>query len=276
MRFAEEAVAAGLTPWIVNADSMQVYDALRLLTARPGADDEARVPHRLYGHVPAQCRYSVAAWLKDLAAVLAQAEAAKALPIIVGGTGLYFKALTEGLTPMPPVPREIRAKWLDALRIEGAAALHVRLSERDSPAAASVRRGDSQRIVRALEVLDATGLSLLEWQAKSAPPLLPASSTAAVLIEPERAELYGRIEQRFDSIVADGGLEEVRTLLRRGLDPDLPVMKGIGVREFARVLRAECSLEEAVSAAKTETRRYAKRQMTWFRNQMPDWPRVPA
>ena len=276
-RLAEEADALGRKAWIVNADSMQVYDALRLLTARPKPEDEAEVPHRLYGHVPAHVRYSVAAWLRDLAPALAQADAADVMPIIVGGTGLYFKALTEGLAPTPPVRPAIRAKWLQVLREEGPAALHARLGERDPLAAAAIRAGDSQRIVRALEVLDATGSSLAEWhRTGSAPPLLPTASAAALVIEPDRAELYRRIEGRFDSMVAGGALDEVRALLRRDLHPDLPVMKAIGVRQFARHLRGECTLEEAVGNAKMETRRYAKRQSTWFRNQMPEWTRIPA
>ena len=274
---ADQAVASGRKAWIVNADSMQVYGALRLLTARPSEKDEASLPHRLYGHVPAPVRYSVAAWLEDLAQVLAEAAAANALPIIVGGTGLYFKALTDGLAPTPPVPPEVRAKWLEILAAEGAEALHARLGERDALAAVSIRPGDAQRIVRALEVLDGTGLTLAAWQqAQSAPPLLPEGQAATLVIEPDRAELYRRIEQRFDSMVSEGALDEVEALVRRELPTDLPVMKAIGVRQFARFLRHECSLSEAIRDAKTETRRYAKRQLTWFRNQMSDWPRVTA
>lgn len=265
----------GRGAWIVNADSMQVYDALRVLTARPSEADAARIPHRLYGHVPAERRYSVGAWLDAVAAVLGDAERAGALAIVVGGTGLYFKALTEGLAALPPIPPDIRARWGERLQAEGIAALHAHLGDRDAAAAAAIRPSDAQRILRALEVLEATGRPLGAWQQEAALPLLPLDdSVAALVIEPERDGLYRRIEARFDAMAAGGAIEEVRALLQRGLDPALPAMKAIGVKEFAAFLRNEIRLETAVGQAKTATRRYAKRQMTWLRNQMPDWARV--
>lgn len=277
LRLAEQAAAQGRRALIVNADSMQVYDGLRVLTARPVPADEARAPHRLYGHVPAAERYSVGAWLNDVEAVLLEAEPVDALPIVVGGTGLYFKALTEGLVAMPAIPRDVRAYWSERLAAEGTAKLHAELVRRDAAAALSVRPSDAQRVVRALEVLEATGRPLGEWQqAAQAPPLLPESEAARFVLEPGRAALYQRIDQRFDRMVGDGALQEVEDLLRQDLDPRMPVMKATGVRELAAVLRDGISLSEASAQAKMETRRYAKRQLTWLRHQMRDWPRVTA
>jgi tRNA dimethylallyltransferase len=272
---AEQAAAGGRKAWIVNADSMQVYDALRVLTARPGPDEMARIPHRLYGHVPAETRHSVGAWLADIRGVVAEAEAEEALLLVVGGTGLYFKALTEGLAAMPAVPPGVRRSLSARLAAEGPLALHAFLRERDPAAAAAVRPSDGQRILRALEVLEGTGRRLGVWLNQSTdPPVIRADLATGWILEPDRAELYRRIDARFDRMVAQGALDEVRALLQRNLEPDLPVMKAIGVRELARFLRGEASLEEAVRRAKTETRRYAKRQSTWFRNQMPDWERI--
>jgi tRNA dimethylallyltransferase len=271
---AEEAARGGREAWIVNADAMQVYDALRILTARPSPEDEARFPHRLYGHVPAATRYSVGAWLVDMEAVLGEAEAEGALVIVVGGTGLYFKALTEGIAAIPAIPAEVRRRWAERLRDEGVAALHAELAARDPASAAVVRPNDAQRVLRALEVLDATGAGLSEWQRRECmPPLLPSDAALRLVLDAARASLYARIDDRFDRMVGEGAVEEVGALLARNLDPHLPVMKAIGVRAFAAFLRGEISLEAAVAQAKTETRRYAKRQSTWLRNQMPDWPR---
>ena len=273
-RLAQGAAALGLNAWIVNADSMQVYDALRVLTARPGEAEEARAPHRLYGHVPASTRYSVAAWLNDAEAVLRAVRREGALAIVVGGTGLYFKALTEGLAATPSVPPEIREAWLERLRADGAAALHAELDKLDAPAARSIRPNDSRRILRALEVLEATGRPLAEWREAQGSPTLARADVVRLVLEPDRRKLYLRIEQRFDRMVRAGAVQEVRALLERGLDPTLPVMKAIGVREFGAYLRGEIGLSEAVERAKMETRRYAKRQMTWFRHQMAGWERA--
>jgi tRNA dimethylallyltransferase len=272
---AEAAERQGRKAVIVNADSMQVYDALRILTARPGPADEAGAPHRLYGHIPAALRYSTGAWLRDAERVLAEAEEAGALAIVVGGTGLYFTALTEGLAGVPDIPADMRAHWAKRLAAEGPAALHAELVARDSSASA-IRPSDPQRIVRALEVLEATGRPLAEWRRERTPPLLPADGAMTMVLAPDRAELYGRIEKRFDDMVAEGAIEEVRALLGQKLDPNLPAMKATGVRELAAYLRGDIPLEQAVVDAKAETRRYAKRQLTWFRHQMPDWPRVPS
>jgi tRNA dimethylallyltransferase len=272
LSLAAAAERSGRSAWIVNADSMQVYDALPILTARPGPVEERLASHRLYGHVPAETRYSVGAWLADAAAVLAEAEAAGALPIVVGGTGLYFKALSEGLAAVPAIPAEVRTRWSERLKAGGPAPLHALLVERDPVAAASIRPSDPQRILRALEVLDATGRRLSDWQeSEGLPPLVPASETLRMVMAPDRQTLHARIAERLDRMVADGAVDEVKALLARRLAPDLPAMKAIGVKELAAFLRGEVTLEAALAEAAAETRRYAKRQMTWFRGQMPDW-----
>jgi tRNA dimethylallyltransferase len=275
LRLAEQAGAVGRTAWIVNADAMQVYAGLRVLTARPTAENEARVPHRLYGHVSPAVRYSVGVWLTDVAKVFDEARAASALVIAVGGTGLYFKALTEGLAAIPAIPAEFREKMAKRLETEGVAALHAALSKLDPASAATLRPSDPQRVLRALEVFEATGRPLREWQrADPAPPLVPLNGAAAFVIEPERKTLYARIEERFDAMASAGAIDEVRALLEQNLDPDLPAMKAIGMREFGVFIRGESSLAAAITKAKTESRRYAKRQSTWFRHQMKDWQRI--
>jgi tRNA dimethylallyltransferase len=258
---------------VVNADSMQVYRDLRILTARPTVGDEAGVPHRLYGHVPAGERYSVGRWLGDLAGVLAEAAASGLRPIVVGGTGLYFTALTQGLAAVPPIPEEVRV----AIRSESegivSGALHARLAVVDAEGAAAIRPGDRARILRALDVVTATGRSLSDWKrVAAAPPLIDAAVTAKVVLLPERALLHARIAERAERMVRDGAVAEVEALARLGVDRDLPAMKAIGVREFIGHTTGKLSIDEALAAIRTETRRYAKRQMTWFRNQMPDWP----
>jgi tRNA dimethylallyltransferase len=262
---------------VVNADSMQVYAPLRLLTARPPPQDESRAPHRLYGHIPAAERYSVGRWLLDVAEVLATLRQRGQMPIIVGGTGLYFKALTEGLATVPPIPAPVREHWRLRGREEAPEALHAILAERDPESAAAIRPSDRVRIVRALEVLDGTGRSLIAWQrmANSPLPLVAPESATRIVIDPDRPALHERISARADQMVAAGALDEVRALPGLGIDPAFPAMKAIGVREFIDHFSGKLSLDEAVAAVKTETRRYAKRQSTWFRNQMRDWSVVP-
>jgi tRNA dimethylallyltransferase len=259
---------------IVNADSMQVYAELSVLTARPTAEDEGIAPHRLYGHVAAARRYSVGGWLDDVAAALAEVRAEGQLPILVGGTGLYFKALTEGLVAIPAIPSEVRARL--GVETEGLSspALHARLAEVDPDDAAHIRATDRSRILRALEVYETTGRSLVRWQ--EAPPVAPifdSGMAVRLVIEPDRAELHRRIAERAEHMVHGGALAEVEALGALRLDPALPAMKAIGVRELLGHLRGDISLDEAIAAIKTETRRYAKRQMTWFRHQTADWTR---
>jgi tRNA dimethylallyltransferase len=268
-------LAARFGGTIINADSMQVYRELRLLTARPSEADEARVPHRLYGTVPAADAYSVGRWLGDAARAMAEAHKEGRLPILVGGTGLYFKALTEGLAPVPDIPVEIRAQWRERSEQLGRDALHAELAARDPAMAARLGPNDPQRIVRALEVIDATGVSLAEWQGGNAMPLLAPGDALRLVIAPEREPLYAAIDARFDRMIEDGALDEVRALLGLELDPGLPAMRAHGVREFAAYLSGALTREEAVAKAKTESRRYAKRQMTWLRRFMSDWDWFP-
>jgi tRNA dimethylallyltransferase len=261
---------------VVNADSMQVYRDLRIITARPTAADEARVPHRLYGHVDAGEAYSVGHWITDVAGVLDAAVASGQLAIVVGGTGLYFKALTHGLAAVPPIPAQVRAAVRARLAADGAAALHAELARRDPAAAAALKIGDRVRVARALEVIEATGRPLAEWHRDGMAALVDPARAVTLFLAPERAELKRRIDARFDAMIAAGALEEVRALDARGLDPLLPALKAHGVPWLRRVLAGEMTLADAAEAAKRDTRRYTKRQFTWFRHQLPDWPWVAA
>ena len=264
------AVSERIGGIILNADSMQIYRDLRVITARPTQEDEARVPHTLYGYVDAAERYTVGRWLDDAKAAL-NAEPDRPV-IIVGGTGLYFKLLTSGIAAVPPIAPEIRARLLSRLRDEGAPALHAELSRRDALSAARLSPNDRSRVLRALEVVEATGRTLPEWRQRNAAPVLDPRDAVATFLAPERDVLGARIDARFDAMLAAGALEEVRELAKRGLDPSLPAMKAHGVPWLMRHLRGEISLDDAAAQAKAETRSYAKRQFTWFRNQMPDWP----
>ncbi|HEY5306120.1 MAG TPA: tRNA (adenosine(37)-N6)-dimethylallyltransferase MiaA [Pseudolabrys sp.] len=257
---------------IVNADSMQVYRDLRVITARPSAEEEGRVPHRLYGHVDAAVNYSTGQWLRDVAVVLDEVKAAGRVPILVGGTGLYFKALTGGLAAVPPLPLEIRDRVRERLASEGIAPLYAELLERDPATAHRLMPNDRSRICRALEVLDATGRSLSDWHKEALPPLIDPAQAAKVFLTCERKQLVARIENRFAAMRKAGALDEVRTLSERKLDPLLPAMKAHGVPWLVRHLNGGISLDESAAGAIMDTRRYAKRQLTWFRNQMKDWP----
>jgi len=265
------ALAGKLGGVIINADSMQVYRDLRIITARPTPEDEARAPHRLYGHVDAAENYSVGRWCADVREVLAEAGRERWLPILVGGTGLYFKALTQGLSVVPPTPPEIRAAVRARCEAEGATVLHAELARRDPAMAARLKPGDRMRVARALEVLEATGRSLADWQRDGLPALLDPEGAVKIFLVPERAELHRRIDERFDAMLAAGALDEVRALAARNLDPLLPAMKAHGVPWLRRHLVGEISLAEAAAGAKRDTRRYTKRQLTWFRHQMPGW-----
>jgi tRNA dimethylallyltransferase len=255
---------------IVNADSMQVYRDLRVLTARPTPADQARAPHVLYGHVDAKENYSVGRWLGDAALALSEAEANGKLAIVVGGTGLYFKALTRGLSAIPPVPDDVRLKVRAEAEGVATAALHARLAAADPLTAGKLRPSDRQRVLRALEVLAATGRPLAEWQEGGGNPLVPAG-TPAVFLSVPRDELHARIDARFDAMMKAGALDEVRALADRGLDWRLPVMKAHGVPWLQRYLADDISLADAVMRGKGDTRRYAKRQETFFRHQLPGW-----
>ena len=265
------ALAEKLGGVIVNADSMQVYRDLRIITARPTPADEARVPHRLYGHVDAAENYSVGRWCTEVAAVLAAAAAQAQPAIIVGGTGLYFSALSRGLAAVPPIPRTIREDVRTRLAREGVAALHAELVRHDPAAAERLRPGDRSRVSRALEVVLATGRSLLEWHERGMPAAVNLAKVAKVFLAPDRAMLYRRIDARFDAMMAAGALDEVRALAARVLDPSLPAMKAHGVPWLIRHLGGAIDLATAIEGAKRDTRRYTKRQATWFRNQLPEF-----
>lgn len=253
---------------------MQVYRELRILTARPPAEDEARADHRLYGHVPAAEVYSVARWLADIAPVLADAAATGRPAIVVGGTGLYFEALTRGLAAVPDIPDAVREKVRQQAACLGPVGLHARLAARDPASAARLRDSDPQRLMRALEVFEATGRSLTEWQAEPPPPPLVPAPVARVVIAPDRAWLHERIAERFGAMVEAGGRDEAAAFAALGLDPALPAMRAIGVAPLAAAARGAVAFEDAVRRAVIDTRRYAKRQETWFRNRMGDWSRV--
>ena len=256
---------------IVNADSMQVYRDLRIITARPAIEEERRAPHRLYGHVDAAENFSVGRWCEEAAAALKVTQRTALPAIVAGGTGLYFNALTRGLAAVPPIPAEIRDEVRARLAADGVAALHTELKWRDPAAAARLMPGDRARITRALEVVLATGRSLLDWHDDNKPPALDAARADKIFLAPARDELLRRIDARFDAMMATGALDEVRTLAARDLNPDLPAMKAHGVPWLIRHLRGEIALDEAVEGAKRDTRQYTKRQATWFRNQLPDF-----
>lgn len=269
------ALAEAVGGTIINADSMQVYRDLRIITARPSEAEEGRVPHRLYGHVDAAENYSVGRWCADARAALADAERDGRCPILTGGTGLYFKALTEGLSVVPPTPDAVRAAVRARLDAEGPAAMHAELARRDPAMAARTRPGDRMRIGRALEVLEATGRSLADWHGDGMPAALDPERCIKIFLNVDRGELRRRIDLRFDGMLDAGALDEVRALAARGLDPLLPAMKAHGVPWLRRHLAGEITLAEAAEQGKRDTRRYTKRQLTWFRNQMPGWTWLP-
>jgi len=265
------ALAEQLGGTIVNADSMQVYRDLRVITARPSPTQEARVPHRLYGHVDAAENYSVGRWCRDVAEALAEIAAQGRVAVLVGGTGLYFKALTRGLAAVPPIPADIRSDVRGRMQSEGVAALYAELARLDPLTRQRLMPNDRSRISRALEVVLATGRSLTDWHRDGQPALIDPDRAAKVFVVCERNRLVAQIERRFAAMLAAGALDEVRELSRRRLDPLLPAMKAHGVPWLIRHLKGEISLDQAAAGAIMDTRRYAKRQVTWFRNQMPGW-----
>ena len=256
---------------IINADSMQVYRDLRILTARPTAEEEAAVAHRLYGCVDAAINFSAGSWLADAASALTNARVQGRMPIFVGGTGLYFKALTRGLSAVPPIPAEVREEVRARLERDGVEALHAELARRDPAAAERLKPRDRTRIARALEVVEATGRSLLDWHREGRPPVLPPGAFSALFLAPDREALYARIDARFDAMLKAGALEEVECLAARRLDPLLPAMKAHGVPPLIRYLSGDLRLEEAAQIGRADTRHYAKRQFTWFRHQLPEF-----
>lgn len=270
------ALAERLGGTVINADSMQVYRELRILTARPGPDDERRVPHALYGFVSGAEAYSAGRYATDVANAIAAARAAGRTPIVVGGTGLYFKVLLEGLSPVPAPDPEVRAFWRGEAARRPAPELHGILAARDPETAARLMPSDPQRIVRALEVLESTGRSLADWQREPGRPVLSENDTVRLLVLPERSTHGALIDGRFDAMMTAGALDEVRALLALGLSDELPVMRALGVAPLAAHLSGTLTLDEAVATAKGDTRKYAKRQHTWLRRNMIAWTMVEA
>ena len=261
---------------VINADSMQVYRDLRVLSARPTLEEEAQAPHRLFGHVDGAVNYSVGRYLEDAALALAEVRGRGLTPIFVGGTGMYFKAMTLGLSAIPAVPAEVRARVRAMAETRDVAALHEYLAARDPVMAARLRPSDPQRILRALEVFEASGRSLSEFQGARAGALLDIDACIGVFISVERAVLMARIESRFDTMISGGAFEEVQILAARGLDPALPVMRAHGVPGLVAYIKGETTLNEAIERGKRDTRRYAKRQHTFARNQLPEMVWVSA
>ncbi len=268
------AIAQRLGGTVVNADSMQVYRDLRVLSARPDAAEEAAAPHRLYGHIDGAVNHSAARYAQDVAPLLAELAGAGSLPVLVGGTGLYFKALTEGLSPMPPVPNDVRSAF--RARVDGieTALLHAELVERDPAMAERLRPSDRLRVMRALEVVLATGRSLASFQGERKPGPLGDCRLLRLFVMPERDAVRARIDRRFEAMMAQGALDEVAALRERRLDPLLPVMRAHGVPGLIAHLDGQISLAEAVARGQADTRAYAKRQVTWFRHQMAGWHAV--
>jgi tRNA dimethylallyltransferase len=254
---------------VVNADSMQVYRDLRIITARPTIEEEAGAPHFLFGHVDAATNYSVGRWLDDLARVLRDLDARELTPILVGGTGMYFKAALYGLSDIPAVPDEVREAIRAWAQDKTPQQLHAELAVRDPDTAVTLRETDPQRLLRALEVLEATGKPLVSFQGPRSPPILNASECAAFFLAPERKTLYARIDVRFEQMAQAGALEEVAALKSRGLDPALPAMRAHGVPHLIAYLDGRLTLEEAILRSQLDTRHYAKRQFTFARHQLP-------
>ena len=260
---------------IVNADSMQVYGVLDRLTARPDAQDLAQVPHHLYGHVPPTQVYSTGIWLNEATEIISGIRARGALPVVVGGTGLYFRALTGGLSDMPAIPDGIRDELRARLESDGIEPLYSDLARLDPAMAERLRPADRQRILRALEVVRATGRSITGFQGRGGEKIVDPLSARCLVLEPERPVLHARINQRFATMMDEGALDEVRQLLALDIPQQHPAMKAIGVSQIADYLAGRLSRDEAIELASAATRQYAKRQMTWFRNQMgEEWERL--
>ncbi len=265
-------VAEAVDGVIINADSMQVYKELRVLTARPSEEDCALVPHRLYGHVGAAQRYSVGSWLEDVSKALDETWHQAKVPVIVGGTGLYFKALEEGIAEVPPVPEAVHVKWRERLQRDGALTLYHVLAQRDPVLAGRLKPTETQRVLRGLEVHDASGKSLSHWQNSAhTTPLMQGVDPLRLLVTLPRDELYARCDQRLEVMLENGAIEEVANLFSLDVDPQLPAMKALGVQHLKAYLDEQCTIEDVIDAVQTWTRRYAKRQLTWFRSNMISW-----
>jgi tRNA dimethylallyltransferase len=264
-------LAARMDGIVINADSMQVYSDLRVITARPTDEEMSRAPHRLYGHIDPAELYSTGRWLREAEAEIASTRGAGKTPIVIGGTGLYFSALLRGLSAVPEVPAEVRQQIRELGDTKDNEALHARLAARDPRTASEIRVSDRQRVLRALEVIEATGIGLAEWREEPGVPVLNSSDYRAIFLETDREALGLRIDARFDRMLAEGALEEVKRLHARNLEPRMPALKAHGVPWLIKYLNGEISLDEAAAQGKRDTRQYSKRQETWFRNQLPEF-----
>ncbi len=260
---------------VINADSMQVYSDLRVISARPSLEDMEGVPHHLFGHIPAHERYSTGQWLKDIAPVIQDVQRRGKVPIVIGGTGLYQLCLIQGLSEIPPVPEDVRAEVSSMAKL-GTMVLHENLKRVDPAVANRLEPKDRQRLSRALEVYYATGQSISSFQNKRSRPVLDKGEWLGVALTPPRARLYSRIDRRFEGMLMEGAMEEARRLMALDLPDDLPIMRAHGVPWLIAYLKKELSAEFAADSAKRDTRRYAKRQFTWIGRQFPFWPRIPS
>ncbi len=265
------SIAKKLNGAVINADSMQVYADLDILSARPSVQEQGGIEHVMFGHVDGAVNYSVGKWLADAVRAVDSVRAAGKIPVIAGGTGLYFKSLLQGLSQIPPVAEDIRASVRQSLEGQSAEVMHSRLQAIDPQSAERIKPADRQRIERALEVFEATGRPLSAFQGNRGPAVLDHARCVQVFLEPDRAVLHERIDRRFDVMMEAGALDEVRVLAQRGLDPALPVMRAHGVPGLLAFLAGTLPLEKAIEKGKGDTRRYAKRQFTWFRHQLPDF-----
>lgn len=260
---------------VVNTDSMQVYDVLQVLTARPNIDDMGKIEHHLYGHVHPGQLYSTGKWLADVESFLARPEYENRHLVFVGGTGLYFKALLGGLNQMPDIASDVRDFWRQRLTKVGPATLHGELMSRDAETAAWLKPQDGQRIVRALEVFESSGKPISYWQSMTGTALIDNDYSTKICLVPDREKLALRINHRFSNMLKAGAVEEVRALIALDLDAALPAMKAIGVRELTAYFDGDTTIDEVVSLSSAATRQYAKRQMTWMRNQFNrEWARI--
>lgn len=261
-------VARALDGEIVNADALQVYADLQILSARPTSDEMGDLPHHLFGHVSGSVRYSTGAWLRDVEPLILDILAREKTPVLVGGTGLYFRALLQGMADIPAVPEHIYAETSARLARDGIASLRKEAELLDPIATARILGNDPQRLQRIVSVARGTGQALSIWQAETH-PVVPSRFARFCVLTPPRENLYARINARYEDMLRAGGLEEAKAVFAKGYDESLPVMKAIGLRQLQRYFSELGSLDEAVEDAKRESRRFAKRQMTWFRNQPP-------
>ena len=262
---------------IINTDSMQIYEELRILTARPTAEEEAQCPHYLFGQVSGKEEYSVGRWLEDVESILKTRLDSKKRIVFAGGTGLYFNNLVNGLSPIPEIDPQIRERWRKAVSTPSNE-LHRQLAEIDPDMAGELKPGDRQRIIRAMEVIESSGKSIKYWQSLPGKPVLPSGvKILKLLLEPARPALHSRIEKRFDIMIEAGALEEVMHLKSLDIPSDRPIMKAIGVPQLSAYMDGSVTFGEAVEKAKAATRQYAKRQSTWFRNSFDaSWQRLDA